>query len=93
MDKTPAPVLDPSRGKVKKGYYWALARDGRAWTGPEPPSVAFTYALGCFGKCASRTLQGFSGILQVDVYAVYNLVLDQRDNEPIQLAHCWAHAR
>jgi len=26
MDETPAPVLDPGRGKVKKGYFWALAR-------------------------------------------------------------------
>jgi hypothetical protein len=38
-------------------------------------------------------LQGFGGILQVDGYAGYNRVLDPRDNEPIQLAYCWAHAR
>ena len=42
MDETPAPVLDPGRGKVKKGYFWVLARDDRAWNGPEPPGVAFT---------------------------------------------------
>ena len=35
MDETPAPVLDPGRGKTKKGYFWALARDDRAWNGPE----------------------------------------------------------
>ncbi len=46
MDETPAPVLDPGRGKVKKGYFWALARDDRSWDGPEPPGVAFTYAPG-----------------------------------------------
>lgn len=38
-------------------------------------------------------MQGFSGILQVDGYAGYNRVLDPRDNAPIQLAYCWAHAR
>jgi transposase len=35
MDETPAPVLDPGRGKTKKGYFWALARDDRGWNGPE----------------------------------------------------------
>ena len=42
MDETPAPVLNPGSGKTKKGYFWALARDDRAWNGPEPPGVAFT---------------------------------------------------
>ena len=93
MDETPAPVLDPGRGKVKKGYFWALARDDRAWNGPEPPGVAFTYAPGRSGKYATEILQGFGGILQVDGYAGYNRVLDLWDNEPIQLAYCWAHAR
>lgn len=52
MDETPAPVLDPGRGKTKKGYFWALARDDRAWNGPEPPGAAFTYAPGRSGKHA-----------------------------------------
>ncbi len=38
-------------------------------------------------------VQGFDGVLQVDGYAGYNRVLDPRDNDPIQLAYCWAHAR
>lgn len=29
----------------------------------------------------------------MDGYAGYNRVLDPRDNDPIQLAYCWAHAR
>ena len=93
MDETPAPVLYPGRGKTKKGYFWALARDDRAWNGPEPPGVAFTYTPGRAGKYATEILQGFGGILQVDGYAGYNRVLDPRDNDPIQLAYCWAHAR
>jgi transposase len=93
MDETPAPVLDPGRGKTKKGYFWALARDDRAWNGPEPPGVAFTYTPGRSGKHAVDILRGFEGILQVDGYAGYNRVLDLRDNAPIQLAYCWAHAR
>lgn len=93
MDETTAPVLDPGRGKVKKGYFWALARDDRAWTGPEPPGVAFTYAPGRGGKHAVKILQGFEGILQVDGYAGYNHLLDPKNNAPIQLTYCWAHAR
>lgn len=29
----------------------------------------------------------------MDGYAGYNRVLDPRDNDPIQLAYCWVHAR
>ena len=52
-----------------------------------------SYAPGRSGKYASDILQGFSGILQVDGYAGYNCVLDLRDNQPIELAYCWAHAQ
>ena len=38
-------------------------------------------------------LQGFGGVLQVDGYTGYNRVKDGRDNTPIELAYCWAHAR
>src|SRR5215471_17088439 len=30
------PVLDPGRGRTKKGYFWALARDDRPWCGRAP---------------------------------------------------------
>ncbi|EEE35494.1 transposase IS66 [Rhodobacteraceae bacterium KLH11] len=43
MDETVAPVLDPGRKKTKTGYFWALARDDRPWSGDDPPGVAFTY--------------------------------------------------
>ena len=33
------------------------------------------------------------GVLQVDGYTGYNRVKDGRDNTPIELAYCWAHAR
>jgi len=34
VDETVAPVLDPGRGRTKKGYFWAIARDDR----PVPPT-------------------------------------------------------
>lgn len=94
MDETRAPVLDPGARKTKTGYFWALARDDRAWGGTEPPGVAFTYAPGRGGHHADRILSGFGGILQVDGYAGYNrLIAPDRTGPGIQLAYCWAHAR
>jgi transposase len=94
MDETRAPVLDPGSRKTKTGYFWALARDDRAWNGGAPPGVAFTYAPGRGGIHAERILQGFSGILQVDGYAGYNrLLAPERVGPDIRLAYCWAHAR
>jgi transposase len=93
-DETRAPVLDPGRGKTKTGYLWAIARDERAWVGPEPPGVIYVYAPGRSGEHALRALEGFSGTLQVDGYAGYNALTDDRRNEPpLQLAFCWTHWR
>ncbi|MCK1352705.1 IS66 family transposase, partial [Bradyrhizobium sp. CW7] len=41
VDETPAPVLDPGRGRTKTGYFWALSRDDRPWAGPDPPGVVY----------------------------------------------------
>lgn len=92
MDETPAPVLAPGRKRTKTGYFWALARDDRAWGGGDPPGVAFTYAPGRSGQHADNILSGFSGILQVDGYAGYNRLL-KRPAQDVTLAYCWAHAR
>jgi transposase len=94
MDETRAPVLDPGSRKTKTGYFWALARDDRPWSGQAPPGVAFTYAPSRGGLHAERILQGFSGVLQVDGYAGYNrLVAPDRIGSDIRFAYCWAHAR
>lgn len=95
-DETPCPVLDPGRGRTKKGYLWAVARDDRPWQGPrqgiggtsDPPAVAYTYAPGRGGEHIQRILAGFTGILQVDGYAAYNKL--QPD---VTLALCWSHFR
>ena len=91
MDETRAPVLDPGRGRTRSGYFWALARDDRGWSGPDPPGVVYHYAPGRGGRHAERILNGFSGILQVDGYAGYRRVAVPRGSAT--LAFCWAHAR
>src|SRR3954463_9869434 len=45
-DETVVPVLDPGRGRTKQGYFWAIARDDRPWSGPDPPAVVYSYAPG-----------------------------------------------
>ena len=95
MDETRAPVLDPGRGRTKTGWLWALARDDRAWGGPDPPGVVYFYAPGRGGEHAERFLKGFDGILQVDGYAGYNRLTGpgRKGGAPLRLAFCWSHAR
>ena len=95
MDETRAPVLDPGRGRTKTGWLWALARDDRAWGGPDPPGVVYFYAPGRGGEHGEKFLAGFDGILQVDGYAGYNRLTGpgRKGGAPLRLAYCWAHCR
>jgi len=36
VDETPAPVLDPGRGRTKTGYFWAIARPHGEPVEPRP---------------------------------------------------------
>ena len=94
VDETPVPVLDPGRGKAKKGYMWTMVRDERPWSGADPPGVVYAYAPGRGGKYAEKLLEGFSGTAQIDGYSGYNpLRRADRPEGPLTLAECWAHAR
>jgi transposase len=93
-DETTAPVLDPGRGRTKKGYFWALARDDRPWRGGAPPAVVYTYAPGRSGKVAAALLKGYTGVLQTDGYTVYGQLADpKRGGGSLRQAFCWAHWR
>src|ERR1700731_1784464 len=89
-DETTAPVLDPGRGRVKKGQLWAYARDERPWAGRAPPGVAYVYAPDRKHARPAEHLAGFSGILQVDGYGAYAELAQRGD---VALAFCWSHAR
>ena len=89
-DETTAPVLDPGRGKTKTGQMWAYARDDRPWGGAEPPAVAYIYAPDRKSERPLAHLSGFTGVLQVDGYAGYNLLAE---TQQVRLAFCWSHAR
>jgi len=92
VDETKAPVLDPGRGRVKQGYFWAIARDDRPWGGTDPPAIAFTYAPGRGAVHALKLLYGYRGVVQCDGYAAYKKVAEA-PGDAITLAFCWAHLR
>src|SRR6266478_2684617 len=91
VDETVAPVLDPGRGRTKKGYFWAIARDDRPWGGTDPPAVAYSYAPGRGAVHALKLLEHYRGIVQCDGYAAYKTIADAACGEAIMLAFCWAH--
>ena len=91
VDETTAPVLDPGRGRTKKGYFWAIARDDRPWGGTDPPAVAYTYAPGRGAVHALKLLDGYRGVVQCDGYAAYKTIADAAPDAAITLAFCWAH--
>jgi transposase len=91
IDETVVPVLDPGRGRTKKGYFWAIARDDRPWSGSDPPAVAYSYAPGRGAVHALKLLEHYRGVVQCDGYAVYKKVAHEACGEAITLAFCWAH--
>jgi hypothetical protein len=90
-DETTMPVLDPGRGKTKKGFAWALARDDRPWGGTDPPAVVFRYAPGRGAEHAKALLAGYQGIVQCDGYGAYKALA--ASDTGITLAFCWSHVR
>jgi transposase len=93
VDETVAPVLDPGRGRTKKGYFWAIARDDRPWGGTDPPAIAYSYAPGRGAIHALKLLDGYRGVVQCDGYAAYKTIAGAAREEAITLAFCWAHLR
>jgi hypothetical protein len=83
-------VLDPGRGRTKKGQLWAYARDERPWAGRAPPGVAYVYAPDRKHARPAEHLAGFAGILQVDGYGAYEDLAERGD---VALAFCWSHVR
>ena len=86
-------MLDPGRGRTKKGFFWAVARDDRGWGGTNPPAVAYTYAPGRGAVHAIKLLDGYRGIVQCDGYAAYKTFANAAPDDTITLAFCWAHLR
>ena len=93
VDETKAPVLDPGRGHVKEGYFWAVARDDRPWGGADPPAIAFAYAPGRGAIHGLKLLDNYAGVVQCDGYAAYKTIAAKAPDGRITLAFCWSHLR
>ena len=93
VDETVAPVLDPGRGRTKKGYFWAIARDDRSWGGTDPPAIVYSYAPGRGAVHALKLLDHYRGVVQCDGYAAYKTLAAAAPGEAITLAFCWSHLR
>ena len=94
VDETTAPVLDPGRGRTKKGYFWVLARDDRPWRAARRRQWCTAMHRGAAAITPQPCCRGYTGVLQTDGYAGYRSLADpKRPGGPATLAFCWAHWR
>jgi transposase len=91
-DDTTVPVL--AKVKTRTGRIWTYVRDDRPFGGDAPPAAVFFYSPDRAGTHPEQHLAGYSGILQADAYAGFNVLYElDRKPGPITVAGCWAHAR
>jgi transposase len=91
-DDTTVPVL--AKTKTRTGRLWTYVRDDRPFGGRAPPVAVFFYSADRAGVHPERHLAGYTGILQADAYAGFNMVYKaDRAAGPITEAACWAHGR
>jgi transposase len=91
-DDTPVPVLEPGRGKTRKGRLWTYVRDDRPCGSHDPPAVVYRYSPDRKSIHPQSHLKTYAGILQADGYAGFG-ALYERQEHPLREAACWAHAR
>ncbi|ULQ48788.1 IS66 family transposase [Liquorilactobacillus nagelii] len=84
-DETPYEVLrEPNKPASSKSYIWVIRSISRS----DKPIVYYVYGDTRSGKFAQKIYQNFTGVLQCDGYAGYNLLTDS-----ITRVGCWAHVR
>jgi transposase len=83
-DETPIKVLDKDKkGETHRGYYWVYHNS-------LSDLVLFDYQQGRGREGPEKMLKDFTGHLQTDGYAVYDLFEEKKD---VTMLHCMAHAR
>src|SRR4051812_39938876 len=92
-DDTTLPGVDPGRGPAQTGRLWGAAMDDRAWGGTTPPAVVYLDAEDRKGERPAAHRAEFQGVLQVDGYAGFKSLLENRPPGEVRLAFCWAHCR
>jgi transposase len=92
-DDTTLPVLDPGRGRTKKGRLWCYAVDDRPWRGESHPVAVYVYSEDHRVTHPAEHLASFKGVLQVDGYNGFKRLAGDRADASVCLAFCWAHMR
>jgi transposase len=92
-DDTTLPVLDPGRGRTKKGRLWCYAVDDRPWRGESHPVAAYVYSEDHRVMHPAEHLASFKGVLQVDGYNGFKRLAGDRGDASVRLAFCWSHMR
>lgn len=90
-DDTTLPVLDPGRGKTKRGRLWCYAVDDRPWAGPGHPIAAYVYSEDRKNIRPANHLADFRSVLQVDGYNGFKRLAGDRADASVTLVFCWAH--
>ena len=91
-DDTTIPIL--AKGKTDTGRIWTYVRDDRPFGGNAPPAALYYASRDRRQEHPERHLAGFTGILQADAYAGYNVLYNSaRPQGAVTPALCWAHAR
>jgi transposase len=83
-DDTPVPVLDKKRDRTKKGRLWVYVGDR------DHPYTIFDYTPTRSRDGPQEFLDGYSGFLQADAYAGYDVIYA---GGRVHEVACWAHAR
>jgi transposase len=85
LDETPLKVLDRDhKNGIHQGYVWI-------YNAPCDKLTLFDYRKGRDQSGPKQMLEGYTGILQVDGYAVYEKLFSNAPD--ILLVYCMAHAR
>ena len=85
-DETTLKVLrEPGRKAQQKSWMWVYRTSGDA----EHPVVLYDHQPSRAGECASRFLEGFTGLLHTDGYGAYHCKLPPE----ITVVGCWTHMR
>ena len=97
-DDTPMPVLDPGRGRTKRGHLWSYVRDDRGSGGCDPPAVWFAYSPDRKGLHPQHHLRDFAGLLQTDAYAGFDAIAQREPRKTAATDRarrvlCLGHAR
>ena len=86
-DETPVQMLDPGRGKTKRGYMWLY----RSNSTTAQQIAIYDFQASRAGQHAQNFLQGYQGALMVDDYGGYKALFTSPYS--VQELGCWAHVR